>query len=120
MTSDIGVDNLVGLQLVAVNFVLDYYVLQFRNTWFLTILNPISVSSSGATTREGDDQFRNCLCGQIEKAVKVVEVTDNSLKIEFEDGSSIDVSLAHDDYEGRPEAVVINGPNNFLAVIRDE
>jgi hypothetical protein len=113
-------ERLVNAELIAVNFVLDYYVLQLWKDghWFLTITNPVSVTSEGLTVLEGDVQFRNRICEQIGKKTTGISLEEGkALQIEFEDNTGITVSLLSADYDGRPEAVLINGPDNFLDVI---
>ena len=109
-------NQIVGEKLSAVVFILDYHQLQFDGPG-LTILNPITVFSNGSSVAEGEDQFRNRLCEQIAKVVKSVTCMENeSLIIEFEDGSKISVSLKDEDYVG-PEAIVFHGNDNLLAAI---
>ena len=109
-------NQIVGEKLSAVVFVLDYHQLQFDGPTF-TILNPITVISNDSGVAVGEDQFRNRLCAQIAKIVRSVIYTENdSLVVEFEDGSKISVSLQPEDYVG-PEAIVFHGNDNLLAVI---
>lgn len=107
---------IIGEKLSAVVFVLDYHQLQFDGPGF-TILNPITVTSNGSSVPEGDDQFRNRLCDQIAKIVKRVDYKENdSLVIEFEDGSIISISLKAEDYCG-PEAIIFYGVDNQSVVV---
>ena len=109
-------NQIVGEKLSAVVFVLDYHQLQFDGP-ALTILNPIAVISNGSSVTVGEDQFRNRLCEQIAKIVKNVICRENdSLLIEFEDGSKISVSLRSEDYVGA-EAIIFHGNDNLMAVI---
>ena len=109
-------NQIIGEKLSAVVFVLEYHQLQFDGPVF-TILNPIIVTSSGSFVTVGDNQFRNRICDQIAKIVKRVDYNkDDSLVIEFEDGSTISVSLKAEDYSG-PEAVIFNGIRNQCVVI---
>jgi hypothetical protein len=109
-------NQIIGEKLSAVVFVLDYHQLQFDGCGF-TILNPITVTSNGWAVAVGDDQFRNRLCDQIAKIVRRVEYNENdSLVIEFEDGSTVSISLKVEDYCG-PEAIIFNGLDNQCVVI---
>ncbi len=65
----------------------------------------------------GEDQFRNRLCEQIAKIVRRADCKEgDALVIEFEDTSTISVSLKDEDYGG-PEAIIFNGHNGLCAVI---
>lgn len=109
-------NQVIGEKLSAVVFVLDYHQLQFDGPSF-TILNTITVTSGGSGVVEGEDQFRNRLCEQIAKIVSRVECRErDALIIEFEDGSTISVSLKAEDYTG-PEAVIFYGNNDLPVVI---
>ena len=109
-------NQVIGEKLSAVVFVLDYHQLQFDGSGF-TILNPITVTSGVSSVVIGEDQFRNRLCEQIAKIVSRVECEEgDALIIEFEDGSTISVSLKDKDYRG-PEAVIFHGRDDLCAVI---
>ena len=108
--------QIVGEKLSAVVFVLDYHQLQFDGPG-LTILNPITVTSNGSSVTVGEDQFRNRLCEQITKIVKRADCKEgDALVVEFEDSSTISVSLKDEDYSG-PEAIIFYGHNDLCGVI---
>jgi hypothetical protein len=108
-------NQIIGEKLSAVVFVLDYHQLQFDGASF-TILNPITVTSGGSSVLVGEDQFRNRLCEQIAKIVKRVEWTEGkAVVIEFEDGSTVSVSLKAEDYTG-PEGVMFYGHDDQCVV----
>jgi hypothetical protein len=109
-------NQVIGEKLSAVVFVLDYHQLQFDGPSF-TILNPITVTSGSSGVAAGADQFRNRLCEQITKIVRRVECNEgDALTIEFEDNSSISVSLKDKDYSG-PEAVIFRGHGDLCVAI---
>lgn len=109
-------DCIVGEKLSAITFVMDYWQLQFDGP-IVNALTRVQVSADGSVLRDGDDQFRNLICGQIGKIVAEVAIANsNSFTITFEDRSSISVSLKAEDYVG-PEAVVFYGTSQ-TAVIR--
>ena len=109
-------NQIVGEKLSAVVFVMDYHQLQFDGPSF-TILNPITVTSGGSSVSTGDDQFRNRLCEQIAKVVKRAACTDgDSLIVEFEDDSTISISLKAEDYTV-PEAIIFRGNDDEWDVI---
>jgi hypothetical protein len=100
--------SLIGEKLSAIAFVLDYWQLQFDGP-SLNALTRLEVSANGIVFRDGDDQFRNVICGQIGKIVHQVEfVQPKAFTIIFEDRSSISVSLKWQDYRG-PEAMIFYG-----------
>ena len=108
-------EQVIGEKLSAVVFVLDYHQLQFDGPTF-TILNPITVTSRGSSMAVGEDQFRNRLCEQIAKVVRRVECREgDALVIEFEDRSTISVSLKDEDYTV-PEAVIFQGDNVWTVI----
>ena len=111
--------QIVGEQLSAVVFVMDYVQLQFNSPPTLTVLTPITVIPPGSSpaVRSGDDQFRNRLCEQITKIVSNVTVTSEEFRIVFEDQTVVSISLRAEDCPW-PESVVIHGRENSLQVFR--
>jgi hypothetical protein len=108
---------IIGEKLSAVVFVLDYWQLQFDGPT-LTVLTCIEVRTNGTVTRNGDDQFRNHLCGQIGKIVEAASMATEVIAITFADQSSIEISMRDRDYRG-PEAAYLCGPDEvFLWVVR--
>ncbi|MDO8399665.1 MAG: hypothetical protein Q7T45_17775 [Bradyrhizobium sp.] len=96
---------IVGEKLSAITFVMDYWQLQFDGPT-INALTRVQVSADGSVLRDGDDQFRNLICGQIGKIVAEVAIANSeSFAITFEDRSSISISLKAEDFVG-PEAIV--------------
>ena len=84
---------------------MDYWQLQFDGPT-INALTQVKVSADGSVLRDGDDQFRNLICGQIGKIVAEVAIANSeSFAITFEDRSSISISLKAEDFVG-PEAIV--------------
>ena len=111
-------DSIAGEKLSAITFIMDYWQLQFDGPT-INALTRVQVSADGSTSRDGDDQFRNLICGQIGKVVAgVTLVKSEAFTIAFEDCSSISISLKAEDYVG-PEAIVFYGSNQTV-VIRDD
>jgi len=104
---------IVGEKLSGVNFVLDYWQLQFDGP-AITVWTRIEVAENKSVLRDGDDQFRNLLCSQIGKIVEHANVTQDGITITFADKSSISISLRERDLRG-PEGVLIQGPGGMLA-----
>jgi hypothetical protein len=108
--------HVVGRRLSGVTFVMDYVQLQFDPPPTINALTPITVRSGGQTAVSGDESFRNLLCEQIPKAVADVSLVDGeALTLSLEDGSTISLSLRHEDYVC-PEAVNIYGSDNLCIV----
>jgi hypothetical protein len=104
---------IVGEKLSGVNFVLDYWQLQFDGP-IITVWTRIEVAENKSVLRDGDDQFRNLLCSQIGKIVEHANVTREDITITFADRSSISLSLRERDLRG-PDGVLIQGPGGMLA-----
>jgi hypothetical protein len=109
---DSSLQQIVGEQLSAVTFVMDYVQLQFNPPPMLNALTPITVRSASGAARSGQDQFRNRLCEQIAKTVASVMVNDEEFLIIFDDQSTISISLRSEDCVG-PESIVFHGRNNI-------
>ena len=100
--------EVVGTQLSAITFVLDYYQFQFDGPTF-TVVTPVEVVSDSGRTKSGEDQFRNHACVQIGKIVSRVTVEEErDIVVEFRDGSRLSFSLRDADRRG-PEAVIYQG-----------
>jgi hypothetical protein len=97
--------QIIGEQLSAVTFVMDYLQLQFNPPPTINVYTPLTVRCGDVVVISGDDQFRNKICEQIAKIVKSVEIKDEeAFLIVFEDASEISISLKPEDYIG-PEAL---------------
>ncbi|CAN5488360.1 hypothetical protein BH10ACI1_BH10ACI1_06890 [soil metagenome] len=110
--------HLIGEQLSAVVFVMDYLQLQFNGA-ILTVLNPISVKVNNKKYQLGDLAFRDSLCERISHIVKNVLLSEDRLKIDFNDSSVFIISLKADDYSNA-EAINFNwfedGEERFLVL----
>ncbi len=109
-------ESLIGEKLSAITFVLDYWQLQFDGP-SISAFTRLEVSVGGSVLRDGDDQFRNVICGQIGKIVlQVALVQPEAFTVLFEDQSSISVSLKWQDYRG-PEAMIFHAPDPSKIVV---
>jgi hypothetical protein len=95
--------RIVGEQLSAVSFVMDYLQLQF-NDYFLTVLTPLTVRASEQSFRLGDLPYRDALCERIAHIVRNIVLTTDNLRIDFDDDSAFIISLKEEDYVC-PEAI---------------
>jgi hypothetical protein len=104
-------DELQGEQLSAVTFVQDYLQLWFDGPG-INVTNPLQVTSGDQCRVSWQPGFRDLLCGQIAKRVWHVEyLRGDALRITFEDGSSLSISLKSEDYSS-PEAFYAHGFRN--------
>ena len=102
--------RLIGEQLSAVSFVMDYLQLQF-DAYFLTVLTPLVVTFGEQSYRLGDLSYRDALCERIAHLVKDVSLAADRLRIVFDDGAAFDISLKEEDYVG-PEAINFQFPES--------
>jgi hypothetical protein len=103
-------EAIVGEKLSAITFVLDYWQLHFDGPT-INALSRVEVCAHGVVLRDGRDQFRNLICGQIGKVVAgVALVQPEAFTITFEDRSLIKISVKWEDYPG-PEAMIFYGLN---------
>ena len=110
---------IVGEKLSAITFVMDYWQLQFDGPT-INALTQVKVSADGSVLRDGDDQFRNLICGQIGKIVAEVAIANSeSFAITFEDRSSISISLKAEDFVG-PEAIVFYSSGQTAVICYDD
>jgi hypothetical protein len=104
-------DELRGEQLSAVTFVQDYLQLWFDGPG-IDVTNPLEVTCGDQRLVSGQPGFRDLLCGQIAKVVRLVEyLAGDALKITFEDGSRLSISLRSEDCDS-PEAFFAHGFKN--------
>jgi hypothetical protein len=109
--------ELVGEDLSGVVFVRDYVQLQFDPPPSLNAGTPVTVHSRGGRATLGEEAFANLIIGQIGKVVRSASIQpDVALVIEFDDGSTISVSLIPSDYYG-PEAVNLFRKDGSVVVI---
>ena len=117
MTANDDFSELVGEDLSGVVFVRDYVQLQFDPPPLLNAGTPVTVESSGGRATLGQEAFANLIISQIGRVVRCVSVlSDVALVIEFDDGSTISVSLRPSDYSG-PEAVNLFRKDGSIVVI---
>jgi hypothetical protein len=103
MTNDYF-SELVGEQMGAVTFVQDYLQLHFDGPC-INVYMPMQIEAGGSVVDRKEEAFRNALCGQIAKRVSAVSFeSEEALRISFEDGSRISISLRRADYTS-PDAI---------------
>lgn len=95
--------EIVGEQLSSVEFVQDYVQLKFDGPGVTAVTWPI-VEVGGSEYRWDEPGFRDELCRRISRKVVSATVSPGeALRLEFDDGAAVSVSLRPNDYRG-PEA----------------
>jgi hypothetical protein len=111
--------SLVGRQLTAVAFVMDYIRLEFEDA-FLTALSLPYVRVGDKRLASGLPGYRDMLCELITQQVTNASDTEHEeIRIEFNDGSLIAIPLGADEYRGK-EAAILQVPSQALCVWRPE
>jgi hypothetical protein len=106
---------LIGEQLSSVEFIQDYVQLRFDGPCLTAFTHPVV----HVGTREfhwGLPGYRDALCERI--ATLVCEVSfreDDAIRVHFQDGATVEISLCTDDYEG-PESAMFTTPDGQLWV----
>jgi len=91
--------RLIGRDVSSVEFVRDYVQLRFDGPTLTAVTTP-SVSAGGRVYRWKDGGYRDMLCGRIGKHVTAAEIVANEyLRLCFEDGVDLSISLRPDDYD---------------------
>ena len=106
-------DVLVGEQLSSVEFVQDYVQLRFDGPCLNAVTQP-TVTSGGITYSWSSPGFRDALCALITKRVARVRLLpEDCLRIGFEGGSEVAVSLKAEQRRGE-EAVQFSHGTKFI------
>lgn len=98
-------DGLVGRELSAVTFVRDYIQLQFDGPVISAFTTPTVTTEEGrfASSQRG---YRDALCERIgASVVSALVQLEQQLKIDFSDGSTLEISLRREDREVEEAAV---------------
>lgn len=100
---------LSGLQLSSVTFVMDYIQLGFADPYLTAITLP-TVVVGDKNYKLGDAGYRDKLCERIGKTVRqACVIEEQEIRLEFEDGANVLISLRPDDYETAEAATFSNG-----------
>ncbi len=112
MEDDI-LSDIVGEQLIEVDFVLDYIQLGFDGP-YLTIFMFPRVEIGEVVIKPGQPGYRDALCKRITKIVKAATAVENEkIQIVFDDGSKFTISLCPEDYTTVEAAIFRNGPERW-------
>ena len=99
--------HLIGEQLSAIVFVMDYLQLQFDD-YLLSIMTPLTVSDENYYSL-GDSGYRDALCRRIAQKVTSTVLAEDYLDIIFADHAGFRISLKDEDYAGA-EAINFHFP----------
>jgi hypothetical protein len=111
--------SIIGKQLTAVTFVMDYIKLQFEHPVLTTITLP-SLCVQGAKFTPETLGYRDALCERITEVVCGVSVVEGQeIRLEFTQGAVISISLKSEDAQG-PEFAMFEVPPQELWVWRQE
>ncbi|HVS81144.1 MAG TPA: hypothetical protein VHE60_05375 [Pyrinomonadaceae bacterium] len=101
---------LVGKQMTAVSFVLDYINFQFEDA-FLTALSLPYVQAGDTKLINGTAGYRDMLCERISHKVSSASDTKSQeIRVSFDDGSVIAIPLWLEEYRGAEAAILQIGP----------
>jgi hypothetical protein len=110
--------RIVGEQLTAVMFVMDYLKFQFNDP-VLTVLTSVLVRIGDGTYQLGDLPWRDSLCDRMTRTVSELLLTVDQLQIRFDDGSSFLVPLKDEARAGN-EAMIFeyrNAPDPWQMLV---
>jgi|SRR5450432_3104856 hypothetical protein len=95
--------ELRGLTLGSVEFVMDYVQLRFGGPVLTAYIHP-SLIANDKVLFWAEPGYRDSLCDLISLPVDDTGANDQEVKIHFQNGTVVRISLAADDYRG-PEAL---------------
>ncbi|MBI5293876.1 MAG: hypothetical protein HY869_00260 [Chloroflexi bacterium] len=87
---------LVGTEMSSVEFVRDYFQLRFDGPCLTAITNPVLFINNKKYTRN-DFGFIDLLCSCVSKKVKDAFVDNEKIMLQFEEETSIEISLKQED-----------------------
>src|SRR2546425_6399588 len=110
MTMQEPLSPVVGAQLSSVEFVRDYVQLRFDGPC-LTAFTPPMMRVGKTWVKWGSPGYRDLLCDRIATTVCLASVIEEKeIRIEFDDGALLAISLRPEDYSGAEAAMFDNGP----------
>lgn len=113
------IKSLNSSELTSVIFVRDYVQFVFEGEKENFILSAFTLPTTALSNHKYDFQtlgWRDALCSFINKTVRTAIAEEgNSIKVEFEDGTHLEISLKDEDYEG-PEAAMLTNDSGQIEV----
>lgn len=110
---------LVGRQLTAVSFVMDYVLFQFDDAFLSSLYPPVLTLSDGSELEFGMEGFCNQARERIQQTVTAATDNGKEITINLSDASVIRVPLWHEESRGR-EAAILEWPPRQMLVWRPE
>ena len=110
---------LIGRQLTAVTFIMDYVKFQFEDAFLSSLYPPVLLLSDGSELEFGMEGFCNRVCERIQQAVTATEDNGKEISIKLDDGSILRAPLWHEEARGR-EAAILECPPEPMLVWRPE
>lgn len=99
-------ETLIGEPLSAVTFVMDYVQLQFSSSRIINAVTLPVVHAGNRTFSSEQPGYRDALCERIGRTVKEAYAkADERLQIDFDDGSSVRISLKAEDRVAAESAI---------------
>jgi len=109
--------TVVGEYLSSVNFVMDYLQLDFPGYGF-TMNNWPTITIENRTLAHAEGGYKDALCSLIGETVMVVEqYWDTGLRLQFKNGSYINLSLRVERDFPSPEVATFHTPARGFAII---
>jgi hypothetical protein len=107
--------SIIGQQLSAIVFIMDYVQLQFGGLRpMLTAITLPTVEVDNGIFGPHSSGYRDRLCDRITKYVRMATVNEReAIRIEFDDGAVFAISLKSTDYRTAEAAIFDNGPDNY-------
>ena len=110
---------LIGRQLTAVMFVMDYVKFQFEDAFLSSLYPPVLSLSDGSQLEFGAVGFCNRVCERIQQTVTETDDNGKEISITLDDGSVLHVPLWCEEARGR-EAAILECPPEAMLVWRPE
>jgi hypothetical protein len=110
---------LIGRQLTAVTFIMDYVKFQFEDAFLSSLYPPVLSLADGSEIEFGMDGFCNRVRERIQQTVAATEDNGREIIIKLEDGSVIRVPLWYEEARGS-EAAILECPPEPMLVWRPE
>ena len=105
--------RLVGRELSSVEFVQDYVQLRFEGPSLTAITWP-TIRVGQEISEVNSNGYRDKLCGLIRQTVRsTLLIVDKEIRIEFDDGTLLLISLAPEDYCAAEAAILTVSPREW-------
>jgi hypothetical protein len=113
ISGDYSMRDIVGKELSAVTFVMDYHQIWFNSTR-INIVTELRVLIGDSVYRLGDPGYRDKLCDRITHVVVKAEARKgDAMEIVFDDGSAIVVPVRDEDHLYGPECIIYQAPTDW-------